>query len=197
MKQNGHGKAKILSASEIAQLLEALPTVRDRAVAAIGLFTGCRISEICSLRTADTYIYDGQGWCLLPVLTVRKGSTKGQVATRQIPVHPQLAQLLAQHQPGTQYVFPSRWHPWRHLNPRSYSYDRILRRALAQANIPGASTHSFRRTCLTTLSAAGVPLRVIQEISVHRSLDVLQGYLEVQPKHLHQAISTLNLPLKP
>jgi integrase/recombinase XerD len=192
MKQNGHGKAKILSASEIAQLLEALPTVRDRAVAAIGLFTGCRISEICSLRTADTYIYDGQGWCLLPVLTVRKGSTKGQVATRQIPVHPQLAQLLAQHQPGTVYVFPSRWHPWRHLNPRSY--DRILRHALAQANIAGASTHSFRRTCLSTLSAAGVPLRVIQEISGHRSLDVLQGYLEVQPHHLHQAIRQLDFP---
>jgi len=134
MKQNGHGKAKILSPTEVAQLLGALPTVRDRAVAAIGLFTGCRISEICSLLTADTYTYDGQAWHLLPVLTIRKGNTKGQVGTRQIPIHPQLAQLLAQHQPGAYYVFPSRWHPWQHLNPRSY--DRILRRALAQANIP-------------------------------------------------------------
>ena len=78
------------------------------------------------------------------------------------------------------------------LNPRSY--DRILRHALAQANITGASTHSFRRTCLSTLSAAGVPLRVIQEISGHRSLDVLQGYLEVQPQHLTQAIRQLDFP---
>ncbi|WP_399313343.1 tyrosine-type recombinase/integrase [Trichocoleus sp. FACHB-262] len=48
----------------------------------------------------------------------------------------------------------------------------------------GVSTHSFRRTALTQMSSAGVPLRVIQEISGHRSLQALQRYLEVSELQL-------------
>ncbi|MEA5452951.1 tyrosine-type recombinase/integrase [Leptolyngbya sp. CCNP1308] len=55
----------------------------------------------------------------------------------------------------------------------------------------GISTHSFRRTALTNLSNAGVPLRVIQEISVHRSLASLQRYLEVSPEQKKAAIAAL------
>ncbi|MBD2093742.1 tyrosine-type recombinase/integrase [Trichocoleus sp. FACHB-591] len=48
----------------------------------------------------------------------------------------------------------------------------------------GVSTHSFRRTALTQMSSAGMPLRVIQEISGHRSLQALQRYLEVSELQL-------------
>ncbi|MBX9720621.1 MAG: site-specific integrase [Candidatus Obscuribacterales bacterium] len=34
----------------------------------------------------------------------------------------------------------------------------------------GASSHSMRRTCLTNMSRAGIPLRTIQEISGHSNL---------------------------
>ena len=47
---------------------------------------------------------------------------------------------------------------------------------------------------MSTFVCLAIPLRVIQEISGHRSLDVLQGYLEVQPHHLHQAIRQLDFP---
>lgn len=171
----------MLTPAEVNRLMATLPTARDRAIAAIGLYTGCRIREICTLLTADVYAPTGE---VLPVLTVRKGNTKGQLATRQIPVHPVLVTYLRQHRPGDVYVFPSRWHPWKPLNPRSW--DAILRRALADAGIVGASTHSFRRTCLTRLSNAGVPLRVI-----HRSLNTLQAYLEVQPEQVQAAIAQL------
>lgn len=186
MKTNRHGKAKTLSEDEIARLLEAFPTWRDRAIAAVCLFCGCRISEGCSLLTEDVYSHG----TVKPLITIRKANTKGKIATRQIPVHPHLGQILARHRPGDRYVFPSRWHDWKPINPRSF--DAILRQALTTAGIEGASTHSFRRTCLTRLSAAGVPLRVIQEISGHRSLNVLQGYLEVKPVDVEQAITHLS-----
>jgi integrase/recombinase XerD len=41
------------------------------------------------------------------------------------------------------------------------------------------------------MSNAGVPLRVIQEISGHKSLSELQKYLEVKPEQKKGAIAAL------
>ncbi|MBD2234936.1 tyrosine-type recombinase/integrase [Phormidium tenue] len=73
------------------------------------------------------------------------------------------------------------------------SADWLLDQALAYAGLEGRgiSTHSFRRTALTNLSNVGVPLRVIQEISGHRSLASLQRYLEVSPEQKKRAIAAL------
>jgi integrase/recombinase XerD len=71
--------------------------------------------------------------------------------------------------------------------------DWMLNQALADAGLAGLgiSTHSFRRKALTNLRNARVPLRVIQEISGHRSLASLQRYLEVSPEQKKAAISAL------
>jgi len=43
------------------------------------------------------------------------------------------------------------------------------------------------------MSDAGIPLRVIQEISGHRNLSQLQKYLEVQDSQVLGAVSTLSM----
>ncbi|MHC5674667.1 tyrosine-type recombinase/integrase [Nostoc sp.] len=73
------------------------------------------------------------------------------------------------------YLFPGRSDG--HISEDSAA--RILRVACQQVDIFGVSSHSFRRTALTQMSNAGIPLRVIQEISGHRNLEQLQRYLEV------------------
>ncbi|WP_442939264.1 tyrosine-type recombinase/integrase [Nostoc sp.] len=50
------------------------------------------------------------------------------------------------------------------------------------------STHSFRRTALTQMSNASIPLRVIQEISGHRNLEQLQRYLEVSDEQVPRRV---------
>lgn len=64
-------------------------------------------------------------------------------------------------------------------------------KAVQRLGIIGASTHSFRRTALTTMHKNGVPLRVIQRISGHVSLKNLQLYLEVTPDEIIDAINKL------
>ena len=59
--------------------------------------------------------------------------------------------------------------------------------------IEGVSTHSFRRTALTQMSNAGIPLRIIQEISGHRTLDELYKYLEVRSEQVTGAIASLSI----
>ncbi|CBN55268.1 hypothetical protein OSCI_1610013 [Kamptonema sp. PCC 6506] len=43
------------------------------------------------------------------------------------------------------------------------------------------------------MSNAGIPLRVIQEISGHRNLEQLQRYLEVKPEQVRGAIASLSM----
>lgn len=57
----------------------------------------------------------------------------------------------------------------------------------------GASTHSFRRSALTQMSDAGIPLKIIQEVSGHRSLSQLQNYLEVRDSQVLGAVTALSM----
>jgi integrase/recombinase XerD len=188
VKVNRHGQAKILSPSEITRLFQdGLLNVRDQAVFGICFYTGCRISESCSLLTEDVYGVNGT---VRAKITLRKGNTKGKLKTRSIPARVELTTVLKMHQSnaGKRYLFPGRWGRG-HLHPDSAAA--ILRSAFERLEIEGASTHSFRRTALTRLSNAGVPLRVIQEISGHETLSALQKYLEVSEQQIEDAISQL------
>ena len=74
-----------------------------------------------------------------------------------------------------------------------FAADKILKTAYAHVCVClfGVSTHSFRRTALTMMSSAGIPLRVIQEISGHNDLGTLQRYLEVSPEQKRNAVAAI------
>ena len=115
---------------------------------------------------------------------------------RTIPMNPRLAEALAiwktlwadihKRAPDCgDYLFPGRSDFAKHLTRRAVDY--ALRRACEHPGIEGASAHSFRRSALTAASDKGVPLRVIQSISGHSSLEMLQRYLDVKDDQKKQA----------
>jgi integrase/recombinase XerD len=194
VKIDGHGQAAVLSEEEISLLFSSgFQSDRDRALFGVCLFAATRINEACSLYKEDCFDRLGR---VRPALIVRKSHSKGQLATRTIPVHPELRLLLLAYQPQLDeknpYLFPGRHpnHHWKHLH--SQSAHKILQEACRRVGIEGASTHSFRRTALTKMSDQGIPLRVIQQISGHRSLAVLQRYLEVSDAQVRGAIASLS-----
>ena len=87
------------------------------------------------------------------------------------------------------WLFPSSDDPDNHIG-RIRAHN-ILTEAFQNVGIEEASTHSMRRTCLTNMSRAGIPLRTIQEISGHSNLGQLQEYLAVDPADSHRAIMSL------
>ncbi|WP_141295636.1 tyrosine-type recombinase/integrase [Planktothrix agardhii] len=194
MKVNRHGKAKILSHDEIQILFnEGLHNLRDRVIFAVCLFTAARINEACTLHTLD--VYDRRGNVRVE-LTFRKSNTKGKLATRTIPVLDELRGYLEKYKPeaGKIWLFPGgTFRDDQNHHITSDSGARILRKAFEQTGIDGASSHSMRRTALTQMSNAGIPLRTIQEISGHRNLEQLQQYLEVQPEQVRGAIAALSM----
>lgn len=182
MKISGNGQAKFLSPEELRLLFaKGLRSPRNRLLFGICLFTGCRISEALALQTTD--IRGG-------VITFRKGITKGKLKTRAVDIQPDLAHLLVYYQPKSGMLFPG-------MRGRSQTLtrsaaDKILRDACNRVGLVGVSTHSFRRTALTMMSSAGIPLRVIQEISGHNNLSTLQTYLEVTPEQKRTAVAAIS-----
>jgi integrase/recombinase XerD len=193
MKINRYGQAAILSHFEIELLFaQGLQSDRDRALFGVCLYTAARIAEACSMLTEDVYTAAGR---VRSSVNIRKAATKGKLATRTIPVIEDLRSLLVTWQPyaGETYLFPGRHpsHHWRHIT--SDSAARIFREACKRVCIEGASSHSFRRTALTQMSNAGIPLRVIQQVSGHRTLTELQKYLEVSDSQVRGAVSALSM----
>jgi integrase/recombinase XerD len=191
MKIEGHGQAKILTQEEIELLFnDGLQADRDRALFGICLYAACRVAEACSLKVIDVFTPAN---AIRSSMVIRKGNTKGKLGTRTIPIIQDLRLLLETYKhPQHPYLFPSRHlnHRWKHMNPEAASH--LFQEACERAGIIGASTHSLRRTALTQMSNAGIPLRVIQEISGHRNLEQLQKYLEVRPDQVRGAVSALS-----
>jgi integrase/recombinase XerD len=192
MKVDRHGRAKVLTTAEIQKLFEygcTLNPPRDRALFAVMLYTACRVNEAVNLLKVDVYDRKGD---VRPEIIFRKGNTKGKLATRSIPVIEDLRiQLSRYHPPSWEpYLFPGR-SVGTHIRPDSASW--ILKGACRRVDLEGVSTHSFRRTALTQMSNAGIPLRVIQEISGHRTLDELYKYLEVRPEQVVGAVASLSM----
>ena len=189
MKIDRHGKAKCLDAAEIQLLFESgLLTIAHRCLFGICLYTAARINEACTLRRADVFDKSRR---VRPSLIIRKSNSKGKLATRCVPISEDLRALLTEYNPPTNqwFLFPGR-HGQGHIRPDSAS--RILREAMNRIGLEGASTHSFRRTALTIMSNSGVPLRIIQAVSGHRSLEVLEEYLAVGDEQVRGAIAALS-----
>jgi integrase/recombinase XerD len=191
MKINRFGKAEILTPQEITLLFsEGFVKPRDRAIFGVCLYAAARINESCTLQRGDVIGTRG----IRPKLIIRAYNTKGGQDTREIQVHPKLKEFLESYsielKGRNPHLFPGR-HGLGHIHKASA--DRILREALRRVDLDerGISTHSFRRTALTWMSDASVPLRHIQSISGHRSLAALERYLGVTEQQKENAISTL------
>ena len=85
---------------------------------------------------------------------------------RSVPISPKLKQILDQYRSCTTddsgYLFPS---GTSHLSFKTA--DKNLRWVCDYCGFYGISTHSFRRTAMTNLYKAGIPLTVIQNFTGH------------------------------
>ena len=183
MKVDGNGQGKILTASELGRLFsEGFSSARDRCLFAICLFTGCRISEALALQRSDV---KGK------TITFRKSTTKGKLKTRTVDIPTPLLEYLAEYELVSNSFNPHLFPSQKGKPLTRFMADKILRAACKRIGVEGVSTHSLRRTALTQMHNAGVPLRHIQEISGHNDLGTLQRYLEVSPEQKKQAVSVI------
>jgi integrase/recombinase XerD len=59
------------------------------------------------------------------------------------------------------------------------------------AGISGASSHSGRRTMITSLAQKGIGVRVLAEIAGHKSIAVTQKYIDANPEMCRNAMNLI------
>ena len=186
-KTNRKGKSKVLDTIQLDELIQNLPLKHHKLIASICRNTACRISEACQLKWED----------IRPDKKIYfpKEITKGKLKPREIPINQELlnklmeyknecSHLKAENTSPNCYVFKSR-NPNEHFSVRGFQH--ALKAAIERTNLQGTSSHSFRRTSLTTAHNAGVPTRHLMAVSGHASMDTLAGYLEVKDEDLVNA----------
>ena len=172
-KANRNGQALVLSPEQMDAIMREL-TPTSRAVLSICRYTACRVSEALGLRWENITSTD---------VVIPRVVTKKKTKTRTIPMNPKLWdeletwRKLCSQTDRSDYLFPGRLDRSKHL--ASQTVDMALRRACLKLGIQGASTHSFRRTALTSASQKGIALRSLQVLSGHSSLEMLQRYIDV------------------
>lgn len=133
------------------------------AAIAVGMYSGARLEEICSLKVADVSLRDGSFKVL---------ASKTSAGVRTVPVHsalkPILAKLMRESKDG---------HVIGGLNANKYGYrgPQIGKRFSAMKTAMGYGAdlnfHSLRRTVAHQLEEAGIPEGVCMDILGHDKTD--------------------------
>ena len=176
MKVAGCGKSKVLTQDEFIQIKKHIH-YKYQVFFDIMWNTGARVSEVCKLRFVD--VVNG-------TLVIRKTNTKTK-ETRELQISPELIKKIDKLPKENGFMFAGKGG---NSHITRYTIDKVLRSACKECGLEGVSTHSFRRTTITELSRNNVSLRVIQRISGHRNLNVLQGYVDVDEKEVMCALQT-------
>jgi len=186
MKVDRCGQSAVLTSEQLDSLISALQGRHHQVLAEILRRTAARVSEGRRLTW---------GCIINSAVVLPRPLTKGKLQSREIPITPKLQEVLSNwrrewaalygREPNAvDFVFPGRF-AGEPMSSRSFMD--ALERAARESGLEGVSSHSFRRSALSSASEAGVPLAALRSLSGHQSLATLQRYLEVSPTAKQQA----------
>lgn len=141
--------------------------------------TGLRRQEALNLRHSDV------GTKYLTIHSTNESPTKGK-ETRDVPMNAQAkiaVKRLKTIVGDPEFVFPR-------IRPRSFA--RVFKRGARRAKLHG-SLHTLRHSFGANLAMAGVPLRTIQVLMGHSSVETTEIYASLAPDYLKEMTSKIQL----
>jgi integrase/recombinase XerD len=167
---------RILGPDEVAALMGALRTDRDRAMVAAMVLGGLRRAEVLGLRLEDLRLGE---WRVF----INEGKGGHQ---RLVPVSPSffatVAAYMNSERPAgapTDRLFVVLKGPRRGQPLSIEGLDEIISGARARAGLAHGTCHELRHTCLTRLREAGMSIEALQAQAGHRSIASTQLYLHL------------------
>ena len=174
-------QARTLKEKELKQLLQFIAfkkhALRNRCMLLMTHWAGMRVGEVAALQYSDVLATDGS---ILAEIRLAADQTKGDKA-RVVYVAEKLRKELLNYVRTYPQTNPTR--PLFYTQKR----DHFTPNTLAQhffwlyraAGLNGASSHSGRRSFITTLANKGVSIRLLQALAGHRSITTTQVYIDV------------------
>ena len=153
--------------------VQACPSARDRALADIPFYAGCRIAEVVRVDVGDLDVARPQG-----ILTIRG---RGRDRVREVPIHPRLRTDLDLWL-AERHIWPGAdTNPALFLNHRGGRLSvRGARNVIAgiadAAGLGAATAQVLRQTFAATLVSGGTDPVTVAELLGHARLDALRAY---------------------
>lgn len=173
-------QARTLRERELKQLLHYLQyrkhALRNRVMLLMTHWAGMRVGEVAALRYADVLAADGT---INAEVRLSAEQTKGDRA-RVVYLPEKLRKELLNYvrtYPRSEPSLPlfyTQKRPGFSANTLAQHFHWLYKRA----GLTGASSHSGRRTFITTLAQKGVGVRVLQALAGHRDLRTTAVYIE-------------------
>jgi integrase/recombinase XerD len=191
-------QAKVLTQTEIKRLLRVVSTTkhaaRNRLVVMFSYMAGLRACEIAALKVGDVIneLKDGS-WEVKSEAVLKSNQTKGNKAQTVVfssALRKEIASYYAHSEETlemTDFLIISQ----KKSGFSSQTIQNLFRELYEAAAISNASSHSGRRTFITTLSEKNVSVRVIQALARHSSLATTQRYIDVSADKLRSAVETV------
>ena len=172
-----------LSAEEVRRLLDAAPSLRQRAIMEVSYSGGLRLGEVLRLKVTD--IDSGR-----MVIRVERGKGgKDRTVMLAASLLETLRAWWKQGRPRT-WLFPGQGGK-RPLNPTVAQRGFTVAKQAARIDKP-VSFHSLRHSFATHLMESGVNVRTIQVLLGHRSLGTTERYTHVAGAYLRDTRSPLD-----
>lgn len=183
-------QAKTLTPAEIEHMLAYIAqrsfALRNRVMFLTGLWSGMRVGEIASLSVGDVMNGDGS---IRAEVRLTAAQTKGR-HPRTVFLPKKLQEELADYMALRPTAKPQ--HPLFITSGRKRFSANVMAQhfhyLFKHAGIAGASSHSMRRSFITTLANKGISVRVLAEIAGHKSIAVTQKYIDVNDDMKRNAV---------
>lgn len=195
-------KEAAFSDYEIEKMREACKNSREKAIVELLLSTGCRASEVTSIKIEDmeneTIVVLGKGGKYRKVYLNAKSVVAIQtyLQDRQ-DVNPYLFPA-AKHTNENETLFKrfrtvkDKWyvHPELVSETKQMSKETInncVKRIGKRAGVTGVHTHRFRRTCATLALRRGMTIELVSKMLGHEQIQTTQIYLDLREEDLKNA----------
>jgi site-specific recombinase XerD len=173
----------------LLRAIERTPSVRDRAIVHLLLYTAVRLGECAALDLDDVRVSSRKG-----VVIIRSG--KGDTY-REVPLNAEVREALRVWLKERSTRFSQTAEPAFFLNLKgkrlsARAIDLIVRRIGADAHLE-LSAHVLRHTCLTNLVRHGNDLVLVAEIAGHKRLETTRRYSLPSIEDREQAMEELRV----
>lgn len=184
-------RAKTLTQMELKRVLDLVKTrahpQRNRALVLLSHLAGLRAKEMALLRVGD--VLDSAGK-MRDEVTLTADQTKGRYARVvyfNTKLRRELTQYIATHPSpsASAPLFPTQKSATRGFTPNTLA--QFFHQLYKQAGIEGASSHSGRRTYLTTLADKGTSIHILKALAGHRNISTTAVYLDSSPAKIKAA----------
>lgn len=186
-------QAKTFTTAELDQVLRYVSTKkyaqRDRALILTSFWSGMRVGEIASLKMSDVVNEDGT---IKSEVRLSGTQTKGGHA-RTVFIPAKLQAELQSYQ-ATRYARLPHLPFFHSANRLGFSANSLCQWFFwiyRAAGISGASSHSGRRSFLTSLANKGIGVRILASLAGHRSIAVTMKYLDANDDMKRNAVELI------